>query len=976
MKSAQGLMKNTAEGITSADREAVKFREGLTAVGASATRMGLVAAAGVALVTKAAMDWESAWAGVTKTVDGTPAQLSAIEQGLRSMTGELPATHQELAAIAETAGQLGVQTDSILEFTRVAAMLGTTTDLSATAAAEGLARLMNVMQTAPQDVDRLASTLVQLGNNGASTESQILDMATNLAGAASVVGATEADVLALSNAMASVGIEAEAGGSSVSRILMDMSSAIQTGSDDLDRWASVAGMSVEDFSSAFEDRPIEAFNAFTEGLGRINDEGGNVFGTLQSLGQTDVRVSRALLGMAQSGDLLTESLAMGAAEWKNSTALADEAAKRYETTASETKMAWNEIKDSAIDAGQGMLPVVSAVADSVSTLAAAFGALPGPVKSSVGVIGAVGAAGLLAVGGIAKLANSVADARVALDELSVRSPRYGGAIGRVAGAASRAAVAFAALQTVDQLFGGDDQTKSVKEFADALSGASTSMSELDSVFTASDFKIGALSGFKAEITGLSDAFDALDANWFTKLNNFGASGLGFWETEADLATSAIAKADAELEKLVSSGNAPAAVREFEGIAEAAKDNGMSMSRLAELFPRYSEALNGLADDQGNVGEAAAKSAAKVQDAAARMGMSAEEYTALGESAQATGEAFVGLGDSVDDSSVSMRDWISELEDQAEALAEFTENALQASQRGLDEGLIASLREAGPEGALRMEQLANASESEIGRANAAWRDGASAISVYVESVTGVPASVVSEFSTPGAANAIDTAVNLATKYALQPDVVETVLRALDYSSEQIAAVKARLGDLDGRDATVSVRVVGGAQGVLAGIQAGLAAIPRSKEVTVTTRNQTARADGGEILRAAGGSVLGPGTGTSDSIPAVGPGGAKYRLSNGEHVITAEEVDIMGGQSAVYAWRAALRQQRAALAYAGGGGVGTHAPTIVERGPVKVRLESGALEIKGGKAYVSGIADLVYNGHENYRAGQRRAGRHSD
>ncbi|WP_168429356.1 phage tail tape measure protein [Microbacterium sp. K24] len=49
-------------------------------------------------------------------------------------------------------------------------------------------------------------------------------------------------------------------------------------------------------------------------------------------------------------------------------------------------------------------------------------------------------------------------------------------------------------------------------------------------------------------------------------------------------------------------------------------------------------------------------------------------------------------------------------------------------------------------------------------------------------------------------------------------------------------------------------------------------------------------------ATGGPVIGPGTGTSDSIIR--------RLSNGEHVLTAREVQAAGGHSQIEEWRAAL------------------------------------------------------------------------
>lgn len=55
-------------------------------------------------------------------------------------------------------------------------------------------------------------------------------------------------------------------------------------------------------------------------------------------------------------------------------------------------------------------------------------------------------------------------------------------------------------------------------------------------------------------------------------------------------------------------------------------------------------------------------------------------------------------------------------------------------------------------------------------------------------------------------------------------------------------------------------------------------------------------------AEGGAITGPGTSTSDSIPRW--------LSNGEHVLTAADVNAMGGQKAVYSFRSSLHSGRAA------------------------------------------------------------------
>ena len=66
---------------------------------------GLAAASG-----KFAMDWESDWTGVLKTNDGTSEQIAQLEGDLRGLAKTLPATHSEIAAVAEAAGQLGVGT--------------------------------------------------------------------------------------------------------------------------------------------------------------------------------------------------------------------------------------------------------------------------------------------------------------------------------------------------------------------------------------------------------------------------------------------------------------------------------------------------------------------------------------------------------------------------------------------------------------------------------------------------------------------------------------------------------------------------------------------------------------------------------------------------------------------------------------------------------------------------------------------------
>jgi TP901 family phage tail tape measure protein len=445
MRSAAGATEQVTRAAAAARVKLEEQNQAMNRVGATFTATGALAAAATALVVKAAIDWETAWAGVTKTVSGTPAQLQEIEDGLRSMARELPATHTELAGIAEAAGQLGVQRSGLLAFTRTMVDLSETTNLSADEASTSIAQLMNIMQTAPDDVDNLGASLVALGNNGASTERDIVQMAQRIAGAGKVVGLSEADVLAFANALASVGIDAEAGGSSISRVMTDIAMAVSDGGDELQKFADVAGVSAEDFATKFKSAPAEAIVSFIEGLGGINAAGGDVFKTLSDLGQTDIRVSQALLGMANSGDLLRNSLALGSKAWDENTALAAEAAKRYDTTASKLQVMSNRVTDAAIAFGDQFLPAVQRGADAVGAIADAFGDLPPIAQAVIG--GLVGVTAIIGVGGGAFLlaVPKIAEYRVALQVLSTSTmPGVATAVYTMQSATAKAATGIAA----------------------------------------------------------------------------------------------------------------------------------------------------------------------------------------------------------------------------------------------------------------------------------------------------------------------------------------------------------------------------------------------------------------------------------------------------------------------------------------------------------------------------------------------------
>lgn len=404
----------------------------LKKIGKSATKIGkdmslkltapLLLLGGIAA--KTAIKFESAFTGVRKTVNATEKQFAGLEKQLKSLALEVPLTAEEIFGIAEAAGQLGIERESILPFTKVMADLGATTNLSANEAATSLARFGNITNLAEGDYDKLGSTIVDLGNNLATTEGEIVDMALRLAGAGKTVGLTQAQILALAGGLSSVGIRAEAGGTAFSRVMLEINKNIGTGSEEMKGFAEVSGKSVDEFEKQWKKRPAEALIGFTEGLAKAQTEGKNVSIILENLGFESIRITDSLLRASGSGDLFRNALKLGSEAWKKNTALTKEANLRYGTSASQLKIARNEVAQLAESFGIILAPVLIEIVNFlkpvvkflkelspttktiiivIAGLVATIGPLLiafGLMATAIGIIATASAGVLIAIGGV------------------------------------------------------------------------------------------------------------------------------------------------------------------------------------------------------------------------------------------------------------------------------------------------------------------------------------------------------------------------------------------------------------------------------------------------------------------------------------------------------------------------------------------------------------------------------------------------
>ena len=980
-----------------------KNEEHLDAVGSASGKMGLAMAAGLAFTAKAAIDWESAWTGVLKTVDGTPEQLGRVEDGLRGLARELPSSHTEIAAVAEAAGQLGIQTDNVVGFTKVMIDLGESTNLGAEQAAMSLSRFMNIMGTSQNDVGKLGATLVGLGNNFATTESEIMDMSMRLAGAGKQAHLSEGQVMGLATAMSSVGIEAEAGGTAMSMILKKIGKAVDEGGDSLNLFARTSGMSAEQFRQSWGDDSSGTLSKFVTGLGAAAAGGESVNSILSDLGIKGIRESDALLRLSAAGELVGSSMKQGAEEYDSGMALIEEANKRYATTESKIKMAWNSIKDAAIEAGGAILPVIAKMADGVADLATWFGSLPAPVHQALTLLGTIGATAGLGTAGLITMAKKVSELRVAMEGIYGAGGRatkaisgVGKAITGIAAVGAGLIIGKATIEAINEAArsgkpmleeyfnllatGGSESVLNGLKLGDANRGSlfpDSAKKQMQEYFQTMTVEAAAA---KRAIEALNTMDDAAGlVGWFQKNLSFGEVR----QSTEDLLQ--LQEAMKGIARAFDMGESDMGIKALSDMASQLELTDEEVAKLINSVPELKSALTQLAtengiqidpnDELGLVGIALGRIKTEAGGAASGVEGAAAALEAAGVAAD-------GAVDSMEDFlevlfnagllTMNSRDAASAYEEQLDSVAESAKEiakgkmgaaltktkddfnlATEAGRKanaefqGVARAGMAEVKAMSEEGLGQdqLQQKLNQTYNDLVKSGEAFGLSKQAATELAREVLGIPDGVnikswmeetakstaesttaaieaipgykvvqvaVTDDGTAGTVQSRINEVTGKTEYVFVTDdgtvqTVQTAIASIDgknvpvYVTDDgtVVGTQKDINGIKGKNAVVNVTASG-----VSDVENQLNSLARPRSASITLKAKLTDVPTPKSMqtlmgvnRASGGSVFGPGTETSDSIPAM--------LSNNEHVLSAKDVRGLGGHGAVERLRAMAR-----------------------------------------------------------------------
>lgn len=394
---------------------------------------------------QAAEDVDAAYRNMRKTVQGTDEEFVQLKKDALAFGDTHYTSADQLLQIEAIGGQLGITVDNLEAFSKTIANLNIATNISdPEELATQFGKMASVMGLTSEEYDKFADSLVRLGNSEPAMESDILNMATRFMGMGKVVGMSSDEMLAWATTAVATGQKAEAAGSSMLRMtgrfeaavagvsdgMMNLEEltdedreAFEAAKDKLQGYADVAGMTAEKFADLWKKSPSKALQAFVEGLHDMSKNGESAVQALKDLGINNVRDQQLFLGLANTTDVLSDSLTMSrnawngqSDQWGDAGDAAREADKKCQGFSGALQTLKNNGQHIASIMGESLTPTLRSLTDLLAGLVGAFAGLdPGMQQAiTLSILGSASMGPLLTAYGA--MSNAVKSAKASWKE--------------------------------------------------------------------------------------------------------------------------------------------------------------------------------------------------------------------------------------------------------------------------------------------------------------------------------------------------------------------------------------------------------------------------------------------------------------------------------------------------------------------------------------------------------------------------------
>lgn len=916
-----------------------------TEVGKGMLVAGAAIGAGVFFAVQAFADFDKALSGYKAVSQASRAETEALTAEAMRLGEQFGKSASEVVDAATALNKAGVSTADILGGALQGALNLAATDTIALAdAAEAASIAMVQFGLAGEDVPHLADLLAAGAGEAVGSVSDLTLGMKQSGLVAGQFGLSVEETVGTLSAFAAAGLVGSDAGTSFKTMLLALASPSGAAAKEMAR----LGLSAYDAQGNFIG--VEALaGELQRTMGGLSQESRNAAMSI-IFGQDAIRASTELYKLG----------AQGVDEWTkkvDQTGYASRvAAEKLNNLTGDWQKLVVSIENGLIESGSAADGFLRPVIQAVTGVVQAFNDLPESAKGATLAFAATSSGALLLAGAVLTIAPKLLEAKQAYDKLTAASPGFSSGLSKAAKAAEIAGAAFAGLLIAGRI--GNHLTgtgRSFEEMAQQILKASNAGDKFSQTFDADFLKHagGNLLG-EMKVGNLQDLFKASDQDDFNGFMNNVVKGLTGYEAQVHRATNAISQADKVLANMATSGNTKAAADGFAQFAKASGEAGLSQEKLFARFPDYINSLRAQATQMKvNLSEeelyqwAIGNTPAKIEAYKSSLAGKTQAEAVAAEQTERFSEALAEIGVSASGAienlsaftdwlisaglmTLSTRDATSQYEEAIDGLKGKTDEIMATHIQ-----LGGVLNETASDFDLNTEagRAANGVFAELAQKGLA---SASAFAKNGESQEVVQGQLVKTYdnmvlAAQGFGLSEDAAIALTREVLKVPPGVDIKSWMSEQARIEAEKTKAAMDAIDGRVVKTYT------QNLVENINRQITQQRTESDPSMTAFEPGTFAPG----KAAGGAIYGSGPKGVDKD--------LYRLARGEHVMTSEEVDAMGGQAAVYAMRAAVRSGRAYSAAGTSAAGGSSGPS----GPVEM---VGTLELNADatKATFRGIA----------------------